>query len=364
MFDFSSTLVRFHPVRKFALAIGAYEGGITMLDIQTKKRLFSDQSAHEAPIRDICMFESSQDVFVSCSLDCNIKVFDLRRRAMIHKYRQTHPMSTVCVSPCGTFCVAGNLKGEVISYDFRTMKEPLDTKRVHESSVVRVAFIPSVLSPSNLTLDYGANSTCSDTTGTFHKSASSSSQPSPLQSDSFAKFVDVCHHMNGAVAGDATPKNHRDSWADLMQVRKVHDFSMDSVAETPSRMSTGTDLRSELRLKRKSRLSVDNSILSNISTDVEFKITDFDAAENETPKVPRNRVVEPFGDLQHIQEEVSLTDGKINKSVQNVAKKTLIENKNINNMVHERNRRSTFHDQFSMNIKGKILRTQTMILDG
>lgn len=355
VYDFianSSTLVRFHPVRKFALAIGSYEGGITMLDIQTKKKLFVDKSAHEAPVRDISMFEFSQDIFVSCGYDCNIKVFDLRKRGAIEKHKQSHPMSTVCVSPCGTFCVAGNLKGDVISYDFRSMKDPLDTKRIHDSAVVRVAFVPSITSTENLNIDYSISSTCYE--ASMYKSTSSGSRHSN-NVDSFAKFVDVCHHINGAVAEMATPKRGRDSWADLMPVRKMHDFSIDSVAETPNRMSgIGSDFRSELRLKRQSRLSTDPNVLSVVGSDIENKLPELDISKEQTPKLRRTRLAESdrFGDLQQIREETSETDSKLRIDSQLEMKTPLVES-NHANLLKGRKRRSTFHDSFSMHIKSK-----------
>lgn len=46
---FSSTSAKFHPVKKFALAVASYEGAVTVLDVQTKKNVrnvffFSEKS--------------------------------------------------------------------------------------------------------------------------------------------------------------------------------------------------------------------------------------------------------------------------------------------------------------------------------
>lgn len=323
-----------------------------MLDIQTKKKLFVDKTAHEAPVRDISMFESSQDTFVSCGYDCNIKVFDLRKRAAVQKHKQAHPMSTVCVSSCGTFCVAGNLKGDVVSYDFRSMKDPLDIKRVHDSAVVRVAFIPSVSTTSNLAMDSDSNSMYFEPSTPLHKSASPSSSMSRQSNniDAFAKFVDVCHHRIGAVVEPATPKQ-RDSWADLLLTApKVHDFSMDSVLETPNRMSIGGAFRTELRLKRQSRSSINQSISSNV--DVEIKVSEY---EDQTPKIAQNQIAKPqqLNELRLIPEAVSECDGKLNKK-QPERRMPLSEN-NHSDLMRGRKRRSTFHDSFSMHIKGNSI---------
>lgn len=333
IFFFSSTMVRFHPARKFALAIGSYEGAITMLDIQTKKKLFYDKHGHSAPVRDISMFESSQDMFVSCGYDCNINVFDVRKRSIVQQHKQSHPMSTVCISPCGTFCVAGNLKGDVISYDFRSMNEPLYTKRIHDSAVVRAAFVPCTTSNSNLTLDRTVNTTNLETTASL-----SVSSPQLNGRESFAKFVDVCHYNNLAATDLATPKR-RDSWADLMPVRNFHDFSMDSVIATPSRLSLGWENRSELRLKRVSQ------------TPAEFKITEFDDDEGlQTPQAGRGDFIEAdkLVDLRNIEEETDATNSRL----ENENPAELRENK-MPNVANGRKRRSTFTENFSAHIKSK-----------
>lgn len=327
-----------------------------MLDIQTKKKLFFDKSAHEAPVRDISMFESSQDVFASCSYDCNIKVFDLRRRSVVQKFKQDHPMSTLCISSCGTFCVAGNLKGDVISYDFRSMKEPLNTKRVHDSKVIRVAFVPSIDGGSDVT-NFTINATKWEQLTPSHgkssllsASASASMSHASNGMDSFAKFVDVCHHINGEVANEVTPKR-KDSWADLMTVRKIHDFSTDSMGDTPL---TG-DFRAELRLKRRSRLSVEQSPL--------IKITEPMQIDEQTPHMDRNHFVEQkYQDLQRKLDVMSETDGQVDgdcdAGLEMDEPKMPLCSSSTANSIGARKRRSTFHDSFSVHIKSKLRDTR------
>lgn len=346
-----STMVRFHPTRKFVLASGCFDGGITIMDIQSTKKLFADKNAHGTqPVRDISMFDSSNDLFVSCGFDCNINIFDLRIRSVVQQHKQPHPMSTVCVSSCGTYCVAGNLKGDVVSYDFRNMKEPLFTKRLHDSAVVRVAFVPSVATTLNATLNQTVNNTGMETSGL---SASSTPQASG-GGESFAKFVDVCHYNNLAAADSATPKR-RDSWSDLMPARKIHDFSMDSMITTPQRMSSGFENRSELRLKRPARTSLDQSVVSicssfaspQNSTGIEIKVTDSYQQPN-SKDVKSIQLGSQFNNLQNIREESLDTAAK---SSQLEAKKPLGES---NGDVAGRKRRSTLFDAFSMELKSKM----------
>lgn len=310
-------MVRFHPVREFVLAIGSYEGGITIFDTQTKKKLYVDESAHGAPVRDISMFES-QDVFVSCGYDSKINVYDLRRQAIVQQHKQAHPMSTVCVSSCGKFCVAGNLKGDVISYDFRSMKEPLNTKRVHDSAVVRVAFVPCMTSSPN-TIHDSVVSSASDFTTSLYKSASSGSTSASVSQqssglESFSKLIDSSHQSNHITAGESTPKR-RDSWADLMPVRKVHDFSMDSVAETPSRMSFGGDLQSTSQINWQSRFSLGQSTSSDQTPSLRKTQSELTTPEISIPKPnekkerhiiePKRRRMTEIMALEGIEEEES-----------------------------------------------------------
>lgn len=236
-------MVRFHPVREFGLAVGSYEGGITMVDIQTKQKLFCDETAHRAPVRDISMFDSA-DVFVSCGYDSNINVYDLRTNSVVQQHRQDYPLSTVCVSSCGKLCVAGNLKGDVIAFDFRSMNEPLNIKRIYDSAVVRVAFIPSTTSNTN-TIHDSFVSANSDLVNSLYKSVSSASSASISRQSSGLESFDTCHRST--IVEDVTPPR-RDTWSEFMQIQKPHDFSLDSVAETPSMMSNLGDFQSRFSL--------------------------------------------------------------------------------------------------------------------
>lgn len=307
-----------------------------MLDIQTKKKIFYDKSAHNAPIRDIAMCDTSSDVFASSSYDCNIKVFDLRSRSAVQKYQQEHPMSTLCISSCGTFLVAGNLKGDVISYDFRSMNEPLNTTRVHDSAVIRVAFVPSLDgAAANLgssTINATKWETSTPLNGKLAESSLFASTRPSAGLDSFSKFVDVNHHRNRAVADELTPK-HEDSWRNFGPGKRPQDFSTDSINDT----ALSGDYRTELRLKRHSRLSIDPSPMSKISEPMEI--------ESETPKTSRSFAVDrQYRDLQQKLKTMNEIDGKA------------IPLCNITsvNSISAQKRRSTFHDSFSLHIKGKI----------
>lgn len=275
-------------MREFTLAIGSDQGGITMYDTQTKQKLFYDEKAHQASVRDISMFESP-DVFVSCSYDSKINVYDLRTDSIVQQHKQDYPLSCVCVTSCGKSCVAGNLKGDIIAFDFRNLKDALNTKRIYNSAVTRVAFIASTTSNVNSIHDSYVSAN-SDFVTSLYKSVSSVSSASISHQSSGLESFDTCQRNNSTIVDDVTPKR-RDSWADLMPVQKVHDFSMDSMAETPSRMSMGVDFQSDSQIMFQSRYSAEQSMNLDPKNHIEQIIPEVKITQ---PKERREKhVIEP-----------------------------------------------------------------------
>lgn len=305
--------MRFHPVRKFALAVGSYEGAVSMIDIETKKKLYANNTAHEAPVPDISMFES-QDVFVSCGYDSKINVYDLRRCALVQQHKQSHPLSSVCVSSCGTFCVAGNLKGDCIAYDFRNMSQALAVKRVHDSKVIRVAFVPSLTSGLN-TMHDSVISVNSDATS-FYKSATSSS--ATLQaSGSVSNRLSARESFTKSIEMETPKPKTCDSWSELMQAPKMHDFSTDSVMQTPAQWSfMSTDTHSNWQ---QSRFTPNQSVVSisggsNNCDSIDQKSNTINRKErSSSSSLPleskRRRMTEVHTELEEIAEEGSQIDG-------------------------------------------------------
>lgn len=177
---------------------------------------------------------------------------------MVEQITQQHPLACVALSPCGNFICTGNLKGEISSYDFRNVKEALDTKRVHDDGVIRVGFIP-LLSDVNLSGKSANFSTIiKDTTAT----PSSITDAGRISvggdfPDSFANFIDI-YQANAELNACQSSPRRRDSWMDMISNKRLHDFSVDSNAVSPSQISLGGEF-SELRLRRVSRLSTNST---------------------------------------------------------------------------------------------------------
>lgn len=131
----SSTLARFHPSKRFHLAVASYTGAVNVYEMQSKRTIFNISDAHSAPCRDVTMCRTQPSLLVSVGYDCKINIFDIRRnkaQSSSGRLSYSHPLSTVALSECGTYFCAGNLKGELISYDMRSTKVPLAVRPVHE----------------------------------------------------------------------------------------------------------------------------------------------------------------------------------------------------------------------------------------
>lgn len=233
-----------------------------MYDIQTKKKLLYNKDAHAAPVRDIAMCSASPEVFLSCSFDCNVNVYDLRKRTIVQQTKHSKPLSTAAFSPCGNYCVAGNLKGDLIAYDFRNLKVELDSKRAHNSAVIRVAFIPPV-DDTNATDHFGES--IQSNVSSIVTPLAAPAIKTGSNNDSFNKFIEAFKAKD--VDDIASPAKNRDSLCDFIGTQNFHDFSTESVissAMSPSRLSLGGGLdTSELRLKKMTpRIAVSNALFT------------------------------------------------------------------------------------------------------
>lgn len=141
--DKDSSLARFHPTKRFHLAIASFKGAVTVYDISTKKIYFQQKDAHDAPCRDVAMPEGSPDRLFTCGCDSIIKIFDTRKKGVGSQIKSSCGLSTMSVSKCGGFIAVGNLKGEVLSYDMRNLRQELAKIRIGNDLVTRIAFMPA-----------------------------------------------------------------------------------------------------------------------------------------------------------------------------------------------------------------------------
>lgn len=210
----------------------SYNGHIHVYDTQAKKKVFTHM-AHQAPCRDLAMSPVNDNCLVTVGYDHLINLFDTRTKIASIQLSTPHPLSAVAVSPCGSYCCVGNLKGQLLAYDFRHLKEPLiQTKNNHSSFVKRVEFLPTTEEVS--------------LTEKFPGDAANR----PLgRRDSMQHFFD--HHYKR-----------------LPEQRKLSNlFSAENTSGT--RISLGHDFKRLLREEETVR-SREHSLSSSSSSDVEF----------------------------------------------------------------------------------------------
>jgi hypothetical protein len=140
--DGSSTLARFHPSRNSLLGIASYKGTATLYDVFSKKAIFKNTTAHNAPCSDIAFTES---YVLSAGYDGLVNIFDIRKQSVGLKISGSYAWTTLAVSHCGAYFVGGNMKGELVTYDLRSIKKPLASARIEKGSqkISRVEFLNS-----------------------------------------------------------------------------------------------------------------------------------------------------------------------------------------------------------------------------
>lgn len=142
-FDKESTLARFHPAKRFQLAVASYNGCVTIYDMSVKRITFQERNAHEAPCRDLAMPEDNPNRLLSCGCDSVIKIFDTRKKSTGLQIQSNCGLSTIAVTNCGGIFAVGNLKGDLLTYDMRNLGQPLAKMKVDDELITRVAFIPN-----------------------------------------------------------------------------------------------------------------------------------------------------------------------------------------------------------------------------
>lgn len=234
--DKNSTLARFHPTKRFHLSVASYTGSVYIYDMQSKRRIFRTTDSHGAPCRDLCTSPSNPDILLSVGYDCILNIFDIRRKLSPQQIRSNHPLSSVCISECGKYCVTGNLKGELISYDLRNLKECLECSLVHDSAVVRVGFVPSEEATVDVSNLEAAENILTETQNLPIEEASNDKQ----RRDSFLDFIN-CQSFRARES-----LGRRDSFNLQCLDRKNYDFdpriSVDGRSSLDARISM--DLKS------------------------------------------------------------------------------------------------------------------------
>lgn len=249
------------------MGIASTFGTITVLDTQSKRTFFQDKTAHKSPCPDIAWSATKPDTLVTVGYDCTLNIYDLRRKTVVTQTRNEHPYSTVCLSACGLYCCAGNLKGDVISYDFRNLKEPLACKRTHDTNVIRVAFVPPQLkSDKRITFYTAAEPISPDIQNKVDTAVAPVNERAAKRRDSFNDLIDMCCMVTPAIVVPPKKdvKKNRDSFLDIdVGESDSEQLSTNNVNLTDF-PHPSSNRYSELRLKRTSKSRA--SLTPNLST--------------------------------------------------------------------------------------------------
>uniref|UniRef100_A0A182P0F2 Uncharacterized protein n=1 Tax=Anopheles epiroticus TaxID=199890 RepID=A0A182P0F2_9DIPT len=141
-FDKNTVKARFHPIKRFSLAIASHSGSVLLYDTQTKKTIFSQTSAHGGPCRDVAMVETYPDYLFSVGYDSTINIYDTRRKETASQIQSNYPFESLAIAEDGIHFAVGNLKGFLYGYDLRNLKDPLNMQKIHQSCVNSIAFVP------------------------------------------------------------------------------------------------------------------------------------------------------------------------------------------------------------------------------
>ncbi|GAB0095559.1 hypothetical protein DMENIID0001_109550 [Sergentomyia squamirostris] len=152
--DKNTTLVRYHPTKRFQLMLSSHLGSVTLYDGQAKKKIFHVNRAHTTPCRDFVASHINETCLFSAGLDCYINIYDTRKKAIVQQVKTEHPLSTITLSPTSLECIVGNLKGELVVFDARKMLQPVKKAQVHNGLVARLAFVPPEKNNSDIAIDF------------------------------------------------------------------------------------------------------------------------------------------------------------------------------------------------------------------
>ncbi|XP_062138581.1 uncharacterized protein LOC133847494 [Drosophila sulfurigaster albostrigata] len=242
--DEHSTLARFHPRKRFHLAVASYKGAVSVYDLQSKRTIFHLSDAHSAPCRDVSMCSSQSSLLVSVGYDCNINIFDIRRnkaQSSSGRLNYTHPLSTVALSECGTYFCAGNLKGELITYDMRSTRAPLAVRAVHDgSAVTRVAFVPTPAEEQQSSSFNSSNNVTVDARPAATVEQTPSDELVRQQRDSFCDFLDTQRpRLLDRMSTRLTTNSRRDSFDwDTLMTKPIAEDGRLSICPTGSGLSS------------------------------------------------------------------------------------------------------------------------------
>lgn len=318
----SSTIIKFHPTKRFQLAVASYLGRVSIYDAQVRKKIFHLEKAHTSPCRDVAVSSVNDACLFSVGFDCYINIYDTRKKTIAQQLKTEHPLSAIALSPTSPECVVGNLKGELLMFDVRRMSEAFTKVQAHESLVTRLAFVP----PEATEIDFQATSPSCES-----KNVSASAVDSV---GSLNESVDVFSLMpileKNRASNESVPAR-RDSFMDFLNAH------MSSVENSRLSMDSG-----DLREKRRSK-----SRLSASPGDQTFYPERDDSRDTSFVTIRKKRSsghTEPkLSDIKEIEEQEK--KNKEDDEVPEILEENLVIDKNDNGKFEDKDKNSDVKEE-------------------
>lgn len=126
---------------------GSFGGTVIVWDINSQRPVHS-LKGHMAACTTISPYPSGQQVFLATgSADCNLKIWDLRRKSCVQTFKgHKGPVNVVLFSPDSRWVASGGVDGTIKLWDLNSSKKLFDFS-LNDSPVTSMKF-----NPQNLTL--------------------------------------------------------------------------------------------------------------------------------------------------------------------------------------------------------------------
>jgi len=114
-------------------------------DIRSPKRSAQTFIGHERDVNGVEFMPSDGMAFATCGEDGTVRVFDLRAYNEVHKFEVEDPLTTIAFSKSGRLVFAGHTDGNLSAFDLLSDKTgpAYSFGQVHERHISSVGVSPS-----------------------------------------------------------------------------------------------------------------------------------------------------------------------------------------------------------------------------
>lgn len=137
----SISAMKFHHDARSILGLATDEGHILLQDTLTNKEKVFFENIHNSPVSDIAYSLINRDVMLSCGLDKNTCIYDVRLQSVVSTVRTQHILTSLAINLENQIAL-GTKSGQILVYDLRDVTIPFKVLKGHEQEVSKVSFQP------------------------------------------------------------------------------------------------------------------------------------------------------------------------------------------------------------------------------